>query len=357
MGYSTSQSAYKCFDPESGRTYISRHVKFDEFKFWSFKSQSNSPSPSQYLSSSTLQVLQPPLPPSKPSHQLNPLDDHNVESSVGAPTLSSHSPIGLDNSATDSISVEPAAQNNSLSDVSSSSQQNSTHSSVGQSPPNSPPPTCTHVMRTRSQNNIYKPKRLFSATKYPLPPDVEPTCVSKALLDPRWRSAMADELTALQRHGTWDLVSPPRDANIVGCKWVFRIKRKPDGTIDKYKARLVAKGFHQRPGVDYDETFSPVVKPVTIRVVLSLALARHWSLRQLDISNAFLHGALDKPVYMTQPPGFVDPSHPSHVCLLRKSLYGLRQAPRAWYQALSSALVSFGFAQSRADTSLFTLRR
>jgi len=96
--------------------------------------------------------------------------------------------------------------------------------------------------------------------------------------------------------------------NLVGCKWVFRIKRNSDGTVERYKARLVAKGFHQRPDIDYKETFSPVIKPTTIRIVLNLAVTNGWSLRQLDINNAFLHGTLTKAVFMSQPPGFTDSS-------------------------------------------------
>lgn len=209
-------------------------------------------------------------------------------------------------------------------------------------------------MRTRSLNNIHKPKRIFTATKHPLPADIEPSIVAQALSIPHWRNAMTNEFTALQRHDTWELVPPPPNANIIGCKWVFRIKRNPDGSIEKYKARLVAKGFHQRPGVDFKETFSPVIKPATIRTVLTLAVFSGWSIRQLDVSNAFLHGHLDILVYMTQPPGFKDPSSPLHVCLLRRSLYGLRQAPRAWYDSLCGALESFGLARSKADSSLFT---
>lgn len=126
---------------------------------------------------------------------------------------------------------------------------------------------------------------------------------------------MSDEFNALLRNGTWDLVPPNSSENLVGCKWVFRIKRKPDGSVDKFKARLVAKGFHQRPDIDYSDTFSPVVKPTTIRLVLSLALSRAWSLRQLDVNNAFLNlnGHLDKEVYMAQPPGFIDKNFPSRL--------------------------------------------
>lgn len=133
---------------------------------------------------------------------------------------------------------------------------------------------------------------------------------------------MTEEFMALQGFGTWDLVPPPLNGNVIGCKWVFRVKRKLNGSVDKYKARLVSKGFHQRPGVDFRETFSPVVKPATIRTVISLALQFHWPLRQLDVSNAFLHGHLDVPIYMTQPPSFKDAFLPSHVCLLRHTLYG-----------------------------------
>ncbi|RVW31560.1 Retrovirus-related Pol polyprotein from transposon RE1 [Vitis vinifera] len=140
---------------------------------------------------------------------------------------------------------------------------------------------------------------------------------------------MDDELATLARNCTWVLVPPPSNQNIVGCKWVFRIKRNPDGSISRYKARLVAKGFHQRPGVDYHDTFSPVVKPTTIRVVLSIALSNSWPISQLDVNNAFLHGTLTEDVYMAQPPGYVDQANPTHVCRLQKALYGLKQAPRA----------------------------
>ncbi|KAK0597790.1 hypothetical protein LWI29_028612 [Acer saccharum] len=145
---------------------------------------------------------------------------------------------------------------------------------------------------------------------------------------------MSEEFDALIRNDTWDLVPSHPSQNTVGCKWVFRIKRSRDGSISKYKARLVAKGFHQRPGVDYTDTFSPVVKTTTIRVLLSIAVSRGWSLRQLDVNNAFLQGHLDESVFMAQPPGFVDPAVPLHVCHLKKAIYGLKQAPRAWYNEL-----------------------
>lgn len=146
---------------------------------------------------------------------------------------------------------------------------------------------------------------------------------------------------------------PAAHQNVIGCKWVFRIKRNPDGSIARYKARLVAKGFHQRPGLDYKETFSPVVKPTTIRVVLSIAISQGWNVNQLDVNNAFLHGHIAENVYMSQPPGFKDHSQPHHVCRLHKSLYGLKQAPRAWFTELKNFILSLGFVNSCSDSSLF----
>ena len=141
--------------------------------------------------------------------------------------------------------------------------------------------------------------------------------------------------------------------NVIDCKWIYKIKRKSDGSIDRYKARLVAKGFKQRFGIDYEDTFSPVVKSDTIRLVLSIAVSRGWSLRQLDVQNAFLHGVLEEEVFMRQPPEYEDRSVPHYVCKLDKALYGLKQAPRAWYSRLSTQLQQLGFIPSKADTSLF----
>ena len=109
---------------------------------------------------------------------------------------------------------------------------------------------------------------------------------------------MSEECDALVKNGTWELVPPDSSTNVVGCKWIFRIKRKSDGSLDKFKARLVAKGFNQRPGVDYFETFSPVIKPTTVRLVLSIATSHGWSLLQLHINNPFLQGRLIETLYM-----------------------------------------------------------
>jgi histone deacetylase 1/2 len=138
---------------------------------------------------------------------------------------------------------------------------------------------------------------------------------------------------------------------------VYKIKRRLDSTIDRYKAQLVAKGFKQRYVIDYEDTFSPVVKAATIRLVLSLAMSQNWCLRQLDVTNAFLHGYLEEEVYMKQPLGYEDKTKPHYLCKLDKALYGLKQAPRAWYSRLCKKLQSLGFVSSKADTSLFFYKK
>jgi hypothetical protein len=140
-------------------------------------------------------------------------------------------------------------------------------------------------------------------------------------------------------------------------KWIFRHKLHPDGSLARYKARWVLRGFTQKEGVDYGETFSPVVKPATIRTVLSLAVTSNWPIRQLDVKNAFLHGELVETVYCSQPSGFVDPTLPKHVCKLKKSLYGLKQAPRTWFLRFTRFLHTIGFVSSKGDSSLFILHR
>lgn len=210
---------------------------------------------------------------------------------------------------------------------------------------------------TRLQQGITKPKTYSDGTvrwcMLGSAATSEPLSVEEALTDERWVAAMDNEHSALIKNKTWHLVPPPKGRNVIGCKWVYKIKRRADGSVDHYKARLVAKGFKQRYGIDYEETFSPVVKAATIRLILSVAVSKGWSLRQLDMQNAFLHGMLEEEVYMHQPPGYKDSRYPNYVCKLDKALYGLKQAPHAWYARLCNKLMQLGFTPSKGDTSLF----
>ena len=140
----------------------------------------------------------------------------------------------------------------------------------------------------------------------------------------RLPQGMADENKALIDNDTWRLVPRSPRANVNTGKWVFKHKYHADGSLARHKARWVVRGFSQQYGIDYDETFSPIVKPATIRVVLTIAASRSWPIHQLDVKTTFHHGHLNETVYCQQQPGFIDPAAPDHVCLLQKSLYGLK---------------------------------
>ena len=162
--------------------------------------------------------------------------------------------------------------------------------------------------------------------------------------------------SSLENNGTWTLEDLPPGKRALGSHWVYRIKYKSDGSVERLKSRLVVLGNHQKEGIDYTETFAPVAKMVTVRAFLAIAASKNWELHQMDVYNAFLHGDLEEEVYMKLPPGF-DSSHPTKVCRLRKSLYGLKQAPRCWFAKLVSALKEYGFLQSYSEYSLFTYTR
>jgi hypothetical protein len=171
--------------------------------------------------------------------------------------------------------------------------------------------------------------------------------------NPRWKEAMEEELHALMRNKTWELALLLEGKKVVGFKWIFTVKHTPQGKIDRYKARLVAKGYNQTYGIDYDETFAPVAKMGTVRTLISCAANFGWSLHQLDMKNAFLHGDLQEEVYMEIPPRFVNEQTVGKICKIKKSLYGLKQSPRAWFDRFRHAVCGMGYSQCNADHTVF----
>jgi len=167
----------------------------------------------------------------------------------------------------------------------------------------------------------------------------------------KWLEAMDSEMHSLNENETWTLEDLPIGRKAIPCKWVYKIKQNPDGSVDRYKARLVIKGCSQRKGVDYGETFSPVVRASSIRAVLSVAASQNMVLAQFDVSTAFLYGSLEEEIYMHQPEGFSDGS--GRVCRLKRSLYGLKQAPRCWNKRFGNFLRQLGFEQNEADPCIF----
>lgn len=329
VGYPSSQKGYRCLDPSTGRVIVSRHVVFDESCFPYGPNLATAPSP--------------PHPSAATPEESPILSLHPPPVTYQPPTPPSSSPPI--NSPTPSPPSPPASP--------------APPSAAASQPPQPAQPftVATHPMITRSKTGITKPKIPLSLAVAPSPLSPIPTTYRQALLDPHWRQAMLSEYAAFIKNSTWDLVPRPACTNIISGKWLYRHKFRSDGQLERYKARWVARGFNQQPGLDYHDTFSPVIKPTTVRTVLTIALSQSWSIHQLDVTNAFLHGHLDESVYCEQPSGFVDPIRPDYVCRLRKALYGLKQAPRAWFKRFATYLISLGFLSCKSDTSLFVYNR
>ena len=363
LGYNPLQKGYKCLHP-SGKVYIASHVLFDEISF-PYSTDSNflksmPPKVSDFQYNS-LQFYNISVPHSnlKPfevaavdidSHtsssnhniMLPPFSTHHVSSTntISSPIIHTTSPVTTSNTTSSPI----IHQNSSEPPI---THQDSLHTSPSKpSLSLSKPTISTHPMITRAKAGIFKPKAFLTSHN-----NLEPSSINETLVDPKWQAAIQLEYDALIQNKTLSLVPMDPTHKLVGCKWVFRTKYNPDGSVSKYKARLVAKGFHQTAGVDYSETYSPVVKSSTVRVILSLAVIQGWNVRQIDINNAFLNGDLTEDVYMQQAEGFV--SKEGYICKINKALYGLKQAPRAWYDKRKGCLTDYSFTNSKADTSLF----
>jgi transposase InsO family protein len=185
---------------------------------------------------------------------------------------------------------------------------------------------------------------------------VTPSTYEEAISGPdkkKWSVAMDDEMQSLHDNNTWMLVNLPHGRRALDGKWVYRIKLKVDGELERFKARFVLRGFQQREGVDFKETYCPTVKATTIRLLLALAAVKDYEADQMDVKTAFLNGDLEEEVYMEQPLGYVVKGQERKVCLLKKALYGLKQAPRQWYQKLHTFLISSGFVRCAVDHGLY----
>ncbi|RVW33283.1 Retrovirus-related Pol polyprotein from transposon RE1 [Vitis vinifera] len=302
LGYSPSHKGFRCLDPTTSRLYITRHAQFDETHFPTVPSSQAQPLSSLHISN----FLEPRL------HHIDPSPPSSTSPSSHIPRSNS-SPCNICSDLVDeSVQVDTSLAGSSLPPLASSphSIEHATDSSSSLG---------SHLMITRAKAGIFKtrhPANLgvlgSSGLLSSLLASTEPKGFKSAAKNPAWLVAMDEEVQALQQNGTWILVPRPVNTNIVGSKWVFRTKYFPDGSVERLKARLVAKGYTQVPGLDYTDTFSPVVKATTVRVVLSLVVTNKWPLRQLDVKNAFLNGTLTEHVYMEQPPGYIDPRFPTH---------------------------------------------
>ncbi|KAM1494901.1 hypothetical protein ACFXTO_029686 [Malus domestica] len=378
IGYANNQKGYKCYHPPTQKTYITMDVTFHEEVSYFVKPSSDSPLQGEMGSEVQIRrddmddVLQTELGTEpiilRDTNQSTTDDDRlpaadisdELPSDDRLPAADMSNELPDDGSSSDDSS-NCLVQDGGIHEV------NSDDSSTYQLPPRA----------NRGKPKVQYEPDMHAKAKYPIKNYVSshrlsqpyasyicqlssvsiPTKLQDALSDPKWVNAMKVEMEALEKNSTWDLVPLPNGKKAVGCRWVFTIKHKADGSIDRYKARLVAKGYTQTYGVDYQETFAPVAKLNTVRVLLSLAANQDWPLLQFDVKNAFLHGDLKEEVYMDLPPGIGTSPGKGIVCRLRKALYGLKQSPRAWFGRFTSSMKKFGYIQSHSDHTLFLKRQ
>ncbi|KAJ0575491.1 putative RNA-directed DNA polymerase [Helianthus annuus] len=372
IGYSNVKKGYKLWSIDEKKVFFSRDVKFYEHVY-PFKSKQIN---DDVMVDNSLNLINffDQNETNAPEVSLTPNDETDSHD-----TVSDDQQPGPSTSATPGLS---SAGHNLGSSVEGSSRRESgrAEDTVVSTDEISPSEGNLEGLR-RASRNTSVPKRfqdfvLNSCAKYDINKVVsyacltadnvayisslnktsEPSSYSEASKDPRWIEAMNLEMEALMRNQTWELVDLPSGRKPIGCKWVYRVKYKANGEVERYKARLVAKGYNQREGLDFGETFSPVVKMVTVRCILSLAVQNSWTLYQLDVNNAFLYGSISEDVYMLLPEGYYNKNE-TKVCKLVKSLYGLKQAPRKWNEKLTSVLLELGFVQSSCDHSLYVLSK
>ncbi|KAI7703162.1 hypothetical protein KC353_g14273 [Hortaea werneckii] len=209
--------------------------------------------------------------------------------------------------------------------------------------------------KTRSGRSVRLPRRY--ATVLAAHDECEPKTYAEAIEraeEGLWQSAMDNEMLSHSENQTWDVVDLPPGENVLSGKWVYKLKRGPQGEIVRHKARWVVRGFEQREGIDYDEVFAAVVKPASFRPIFALAAVHNLEIEQMDVKTAFLHGKIDETIYVKMPTGY---GQDGKVCRLNKGLYGLKQAPRMWYETLQSFLETQGFSRMEADHSVFVTQR
>ena len=360
LGYPTTQKGYLLYNLHTHKTFVSRHVNFNESIF-PFHQQPTKTSPTSTSTitatpsdfypipntPSTIPIPSEPTPEPTPEPIPEPTSEPTSE--PPPPLFTTEPPILPTTEPTPTIPPQPTRKSTRSTTIPLKYKdfhyklpkiKHTVHSLIK-----------FHHSKYINYHNIHTPttRHLINTINN----IVEPRSYTQAVKDSRWLGPISMELQALEANETWEVTTLPPNKTPIDCKWVFRIKCRADGTIEKFKARLVAKGYTQKQGVDYTETFAPVAKMVTVRTFLAIAVHHNWHIAQLDINNAFLHGDLNEEVYMCLPQGYkVNTAIPNPVCKLKKSLYGLKQANRQWYTKLTSFLITLGFKQSYADTSL-----
>lgn len=318
LGTEPGSKAYRMFDPRTQKVVVSRDVVFDESKGWNWSSRKE--------------------------------DQHNMEGFKIIPSSFGNHGLLETESNEETEQKAPKTELQETEPKPEETQEVETESDDDIEP----------ILR-RSQRNTSKPKYLDD---YVLLSEEEgeillmflndePKNYEEAKKYKEWVRACKEEIESITRLESWELVDLPPGAKPIGLKWIFKIKRNSDGSINKYKSRLVAKGYVQRYGIDYEEVFAPVARIETIRFLINLAATSGWEIHHLDVKTTFLHGDLKETVYVMQPEGFEVKGKEDKVYRLKKALYGLKQAPRAWNDKLNKILIGFNFTRCLKEPSVY----
>ena len=311
LGYGEQQKGYRLFNPNSGKVFYSRDVVFDEASIPEIQKEQKGSN--EKLVELKLEEM---------AEQENAEKEH---------------------ADSNSIRSEEAYQESWSSNTDGGHQSPAEVSNIFDPP------------LRRSTRSIQPPDR-YGFSLVGIDKDQDPSSVTEALSSHcklKWKEAIEKEMKSIYANSVWELVEPPPDRKIVGSKWVFRKKIDVNGTVSLYKARLVAQGCSQRLGLDYEETFSPVVCFESVRSIIAFSVNNKIQLHQMDVNTAFLHGELSDEVYMKQPEGYTEPGKEHLICRLKRSIYGLKRAPRCWNYALDSCLKELGFEQSLGDACVY----
>lgn len=299
IGYSEDSKAYRCFNPVTKKVHISREVTFFEEKLWAWRNDAESDArafaPIASMESELVNTSSFETQPSDPSFERSD-DSHNSREDIEPQSSSTTSP--------------PAPE------------------------------------RYRRLEDIYNCSFALTAA--------DPSTFEEASKHEGWMAAMRDEMESIQKNQTWYLTALPEGKKAIGLKWIYKTKLNPDGSELRKKARIVAKGFAQQEGIDFTEVFSPVARMETVRVFMAVGAQRNWQIFQLDVKTAFLNGDISEDVYVSQPEGYIVKGKEQLVYKLRKALYGLRQAPRAWYGRIDQEFIQMGFTRSINEPTVYT---
>lgn len=329
LGYEPGAKAYRVFDPVARRVHVTRDIVFDEAAQWDWSAWSEDDDSSMNHDGGLSEFM-------VAGEYMAGAEEHaegSSEPTTPAATAGSTSPEQVEfatppNDAEEFLDAdhdeEEMVRFRTLDNV------------LG---PCSPPGL--------AERDVEQGELMFASAE-------EPATFKEAEQNPCWIQAMKEEMKSIEENKTWSLVDLPAGHSPIGLKWIFKVKRDEHGAVVKHKARLVAKGYVQRPGIDFEEVFAPVARLESVRLLLAYAAQEGWEVHHMDVKSAFLNGELNEVVYVAQPQGFVSAGAEHKVLKLRKALYGLRQAPRAWNSKLDSSLISLGFSKSSAEHGVYT---